>query len=590
MSEKSNSEVVVEEKRQPELVRMFKTEDYWAIWLGALLLIFALIMAFANPPDPAKFAEYRAIMQQEAERAPFKTIAYHEAEMAKEKMRARNEEPFKTLYAFTNRPKGWDTNPISALYLSESEAAAIREANKERYAQAQEATAAARAAAEEAEAAAAVAGFKDSALNERAKEAIAAWQAALAAEAKAKKAATTQAYNLIPGLVVLMIAIALFFSIGLRFMGHNVRRYLVAFPVVFALAVLAYVLANQATMKALGLSYVLFALVLGLLIANTIGTPNWLKPAVQTEYYIKTGLVLLGAGIMIGKIALIGIPGIFVTWVVTPIVLIATFWFGQNILKIPSKELNITVSSDMSVSGVSAAIATAAACRAKKEELTLAIGMSMVFVAIMIFAIPAVANALNMHHVLAGAWIGGTVDNTGSVVAAGELIGPVAMYVAATIKMIQNVMIGVIAFGVAAYWALKVERERSGVAGQQVDLRFGSALREIWDRFPRFILGFLGASIVFSILYTTMGHDWSKVMIDNGVLAWANRFRGWFFALAFVSIGLATNFRELAVHLKGGKPVILYVCGQSFNLVLTLLMAYLMFFVVFPGITEQIVP
>ncbi|MBE0467665.1 MAG: putative sulfate exporter family transporter, partial [Candidatus Desulforudis sp.] len=67
-----------------------------------------------------------------------------------------------------------------------------------------------------------------------------------------------------------------------------------------------------------------------------------------------------------------------------------------------------------------------------------------------------------------------------------------------------------------------------------------------------------------------------------------SRFRGWFFAMAFVSIGLATNFRELAVHLKGGKPVILYICGQSFNLVLTLIMAYIMFFLVFPGLTEQI--
>jgi uncharacterized membrane protein YadS len=588
VSEKSN-DVVVEEKPQSEWTRMIKSEDYWAIWLGALLLIFALIMAFSNLPSPAKFAESQAIMQQESERAPFKTIAYIEAEATKKGMRARNEEPFKTLYAFTNRPKGWDANPISALYMSEGEAAAIREANKERYAQAQEATVAARAKAEEAEGAAAVAGFKDGVLNEQAEEAISAWQAALSAESKAKGAATTSAYNLIPGLLVLMVFVGLFFSIGLRFMGHNLRQFLVAFPVIFALAILAYILANHATMKALGLSYVLFALFMGLFIANTIGTPKWLKPAVQTEYYIKTGLVLLGAGIMIGKIALIGIPGVFVTWVVTPIVLVVTFWFGQRVIKVPSKELNIVVSSDMSVSGVSAAIATAAACRAKKEELTLAIGMSMIFVAIMIFLIPAIANAVGMHHVWAGAWIGGTVDNTGSVVAAGELIGPVAMYVAATIKMIQNVMIGVIAFGVAAYWALKVERERSGVSGQ-VNLGFVSALGEIWSRFPRFILGFLGASVVFSLLYSFMGHDWAKVVIDDGVLAWANRFRGWFFALAFVSIGLATNFRELAVHLKGGKPVILYVFGQSFNLVLTLLVAYLMFFVIFPGITEQIVP
>ena len=113
-------------------------------------------------------------------------------------------------------------------------------------------------------------------------------------------------------------------------------------------------------------------------------------------------------------------------------------------------------------------------------------------------------------------------------------------------------------------------------------------MAEIWSRFPKFILGFIGASIVFSIMYSAMGFDWSRAMIYEGIVAWANRLRDWFFGLAFVSIGLATNFRELSVHLKGGKPVILYVAGQSFNLVLTLLVAYIMFFVLFPGITEEI--
>lgn len=84
-----------------------------------------------------------------------------------------------------------------------------------------------------------------------------------------------------------------------------------------------------------------------MLISNTIGTPKFLKTAAQTEYFIKTGLVLLGASILINLILMVGLPGIFVTWVVTPIVLIGTYWFGQNVIKVESKQLNITVSSDM---------------------------------------------------------------------------------------------------------------------------------------------------------------------------------------------------------------------------------------------------
>ena len=281
---------------------------------------------------------------------------------------------------------------------------------------------------------------------------------------------------------------------------------------------------------------------------------------------------------LFNKIVAIGVPGIFVAWVVTPIVLISTFIFGQKVLKMPSKSLNIVISADMSVCGTSAAIATAAASRAKKEELTLAVGLSLTFTAIMMVAIPAICKAVGMPEVLAGAWTGGTDDSTGAAAAAGAFLGPKALQVAATIKMIQNVLIGVTAFCVALYWCTKVEC----VDGQQV-----SAM-EIWNRFPKFVLGFLAASIIFSFISSGLGSSMSDVLVSNGVNKVSVPLRGWFFALAFVSIGLATNFRELAKYFKGGKPIILYVCGQSFNLCLTLLMAYIMFYKVFPDITASI--
>jgi uncharacterized membrane protein YadS len=362
-------------------------------------------------------------------------------------------------------------------------------------------------------------------------------------------------------------------------MGNSMTKFMVGFAFVFLMAVLAYTAASNATMKHYGIGYAAWAILFGLIISNTVGTPKWVMHAVQTEYYIKTGLVLLGAEILFGKILLIGVPGIFVAWVVTPTVLICTYIFGQKIVKMPSKTLNITISADMSVCGVSAAIATAAACRAKKEELTLAVGFSLVFTSIMMIAMPAVIKLVGMPYILGGAWMGGTIDSTGAVAAAGAFLSERALYVAATIKMIQNVLIGVIAFGVALYWCARVEC----VPGQKV------RAVEIWHRFPKFVLGFIMASIVFSLVYQYLGKDVSYALIDHGAIRGMSKiFRGWFFCLAFTSIGLATNFRELKEYFKGGKPFILYVCGQSFNLILTLLMAYIMFYLVFPEITARI--
>ena len=386
-------------------------------------------------------------------------------------------------------------------------------------------------------------------------------------------------HNIIPSITMLGVILAAVFGIGAYFMGFNYGKFTIGFLGVFFLAILAYTLAAQIDMKNMGINYAVWAIIIGLIISNSVKTPEWIKPAVQTEYYIKTGLVLLGAEILLSKILAIGLPGIFVAWVVTPIVLISTFWFGQRILKIGSKTLNITISADMSVCGVSAAIATAAACKASKEELTLAVGLSMIFTSIMMIALPSVINALDIPEVLGGAWIGGTIDATGAVVAAGAFLGDKALNVAATIKMIQNVLIGLIAFGVAVYWATKVENKGKARVG----------IGEIWHRFPKFILGFLGSSIVFSIIYGFTPDWYSSAFIDHGIIGgFTKHLRGWLFCLAFVSIGLSVNFKELRTQFSGGKPLILYVCGQSLNLILTLLMAYFMFYVVFPEITDLI--
>jgi uncharacterized membrane protein YadS len=345
-------------------------------------------------------------------------------------------------------------------------------------------------------------------------------------------------------------------------MGTPVRRHARGFAALFLLAVASYLLAQQTGLRAAGVGYAFWALGLGFLIANTVGTPDWLRPALRGELYIKTGLVLLGAEILFGNILDLGLPGLVVAWLVTPIVLLSMCWFGRRWLKMPSLGLVVVIAAATSVCGVSAAIATAAAARVEKEELTLAVGLSLVFTVLMMVLMPLGIRASGMDVIVGGAWIGGTVDATGAVVAAGALLGEQAGQVAAVVKLIQNTMIGLIAFLVAVYWVARVER--TGARPNAM---------EIWYRFPKFILGFVGASLIFSfVLVPGLGE--ARVA---GVLGVTSDFRDWFFCLAFLAIGLDSSFRDLGRHVTGGRPIQLYLAGQAFNLVLTLAAAYLAF-------------
>ncbi|MCH5276584.1 MAG: putative sulfate exporter family transporter [Desulfovibrionaceae bacterium] len=573
MANETSNDVVVD-RSEAKWSDLWLKEDYWAIWIGLFILLVATIIMFGEKASfEEKLASYNATIQAESAR-PYKTLALIQAQAGKKALAGTSVPAAKTIMSYLATPKGWKTNPVASFVLGDSavDPKAV-EASKAAKAAADEALAAAKAA----EAEAAAASFSDADLNATAEQAVAAWQDADKA-AKAAAGKVAKPYNLIPGLIVLGLVLAVLTAIGMKFMGANVPKYMIGFVGVFVLCVLANFLGGQGTMKTYGVNAEIWSIIIGLVIANTVGTPDWMKPGVQVEYFIKTGLVLLGVDVLFNKIVAIGVPGIFVAWVVTPIVLISTFIFGQKVLKMPSKSLNIVISADMSVCGTSAAIATAAAARAKKEELTLAVGLSLTFTAIMMVALPALCKALGLPEVLGGAWIGGTVDSTGAVAAAGAFLGPKALQVAATIKMIQNVLIGVTAFCVALYWCAKVEN----TSGQQV-----SAM-EIWNRFPKFVIGFLGVSIIYSLITSSLGSEMGNILVSNGVGKVANALRGWFFALAFVSIGLSTNFRELAKYFKGGKPIILYVCGQSLNLCLTLLMAYIMFYKVFPDITASI--
>jgi uncharacterized membrane protein YadS len=588
MAEQSDSSQIVVDVGKWEWSELFKKEDWWAIWLGFFLLFAGAIIYF--PQSGAlqeKLLDAESKYLQAAQRTDkFKPIAWYQLYDARKKVKANSIPAGKWLSTFSKKTHGWSSNPADAFFMNETKANAKKEKAMVKYEKAQTAEKEAFALAMVAEQSAEAAGFSDLALNDAAKTAILDWRNAHLKASKAKSKTSAKAYNQIGWLILLGISFACFFGVGIKAMGYSFRKFAIGFVFVFLVAVLAYLASSQATMKNYGIGYAFWAIFFGMLISNTIGTPKWAMPAVQTEYYIKTGLVLLGAKILFEKIITIGTAGIFVAWVVTPTVWLVTYWFGQKIIKIPSKRLNATICSDMSVCGVSAAIATAAACKAKKEELTLAVGLSLVFTSIMMIVMPAVIKTtfpVDKQLILGGAWMGGTIDATGAVAAAGAFLGEKALYVAATIKMIQNVLIGVIAFFVALYFTTRVEAQETG-------RKVGSM--EIWYRFPKFVLGFIGASIIFSLAYSSFNTQVTGLgpaLVDQGIVkGMGDLFRGWFFCLSFVSIGLATNFKELKEHLVGGKPFILYVVGQSFNLLMTLVVAYIMFYMIFPGLTATI--
>ena len=165
----------------------------------------------------------------------------------------------------------------------------------------------------------------------------------------------------------------------------------------------------------------------------------------------------------------------------------------------------------------------------------------------------------------AGAWLGGTLDTSASVVAAGALISDVAMKTGVIVKFSQNALIGVAAFILVVWWAYKAKSQTGGE-------RPSAAI--IWERFPKFVLGFLIASALFSFFLPA-------AMVE-GTRSSLGELRTWWFALAFVCIGLETKFVDLAT-MEGGRPALAFLGAQAVNVVWTLILAYLIFGgVIFP--------
>ena len=351
-------------------------------------------------------------------------------------------------------------------------------------------------------------------------------------------------------------SVGLLAGIGVFFMNGSLARFALGFPVVYGLSWLSQIAAGHSGVSAWGFEYVIFALVLGLLVSNTIGVSGWLKEAVRTEYYIKTGLVILGAGMLFADLARGGMLGIVQAVLVVVPVWFVCFWLARR--SRVDDELATMLATAVSICGVSAAIAACGAIQGDRKKLSYVTSLVLLVAAPMIVAMPQIINAFGIPDVVGGAWLGGTLDTSASVVAAGEVISEPARNAGVVVKLSQNVLIGVAAFILTIWWALK-EPARAQVR---------PGIGVIWERFPKFVLGFLVASLMFSFLISPALVGETKSFLAGLRTMW--------FALAFVSIGLETRFAELVAS-GGGRPAVAFLGGQAFNVIWTLILAYLLF-------------
>jgi uncharacterized integral membrane protein (TIGR00698 family) len=343
---------------------------------------------------------------------------------------------------------------------------------------------------------------------------------------------------------------------GAALLGVRLTAFLPGVLLLYALAWLAQAMAGHATSAAWGLEYVIYGLVIGLALSHSVRLPSWFREAVRTEYYIKAGLVVLGATILFNEIVGAGALGIAQALVVVLSVWTFSFWLAKR-LRVDD-ELATMMASAVSICGVSAAIATCGAIQGDKRKLSYVTSLVLVVAMPMMVLMPWASRALEMPSVVAGAWLGGTLDTSAAVVAAGEMLGDAGRDSAVVVKLSQNALIGLAAFLLTVWWAMR----------NQSQGRPEASLRVIWERFPKFVFGFLVASLLFSFLLSP-----EAVTATRGLV---NGMRTTLFAMAFVSIGLETSLGSL-VATDDGRPAVAFLGGQAFNLVVTLVAAYVFF-------------
>ena len=375
-----------------------------------------------------------------------------------------------------------------------------------------------------------------------------------------------------------VIALVLLY-VGNRLLNRPLKGLLASFIVIFAIAVLAQWIAKLPTIKYYGFEAVFFSVIFGLIIRNVFHVPDWLKPAVQGEFFIKIGVVCLGATVLFSDVMKSGAAGLIQAVLVVGIV----WFFAYNLARKFKVEqaTAMTLASGCSICGVSACITAAGVAGTDKKQLSYIISLVLIIVVPMIYLMPWLASVVvpllsddpAIQNEITGAWIGGTIDTTSGVGASSEMAGEVAQKTAIVVKATQNVLIGVVAFFIALYLSA---RSTDGKRSNRPSLGI------VWEKFPKFILGFVIASAVFSVLQAedmlTLNEK-GKIMETS----LAKTFSTFFFSLSFVCIGMDTRLKDI-ISKENRNALYAFLGAQTFNIIVTMLIAWLMFGIVKPAI------
>ncbi len=362
--------------------------------------------------------------------------------------------------------------------------------------------------------------------------------------------------------LLLLVAIGIIFfflsSMAVAASGNSIKKYTGGFSIIFMLAVISLIIAGNRSISYYGIEYVVFALLIGLLLSNLFSLPTWMKEAARSEFFIKTGLIILGSSILFTDIIKAGLPGILQSVLVVAAVWFFALWLCRR-LKVDD-EFGVILASAVSICGVSAAIVASGAIKGDKKKLSYVTTLVLLVAIPMMIILPWVIKKMGISEVVGGAWLGGTLDTTASVTAASELVGPAATKAGVIVKFSQNVLIGIAAFLIAAWWVVKK------IPANEKQEK--PSLKLIWERFPKFVIGFIAASLIFSFLIPAgTGKQVSGIL---------NSLRTIWFALAFISIGLEARFLDL-FKVQEGRPALAFIGAQLFNIIWTLLWAYLLF-------------
>ncbi|MBL0745036.1 YeiH family protein [Chryseolinea lacunae] len=356
------------------------------------------------------------------------------------------------------------------------------------------------------------------------------------------------------------IVVFVFATAGAWLTNKPLKSSLLVFPVVFLLTVVALIIAGNKGVKDLNLEAVIFSLTIGLIIGNVFNLPAGFREALSTELFVKIGLVLLGTSVIFSDILKAGGLGLVQALVVVLSVWYFAFWLCKK-LKVDD-ELSMMISSAVSICGVSAAIATAGAIKGDTKKLSYVISLVLITAIPMMIVMPYIAKHYGFSEEVTGAWLGGSIDTTGAVVASGTLVGETALKISTIVKFSQNVLLGLAAFAISIYWTY------AGKATPDAAEKQKPTLNVIWERFPKFVIGFVAASLLFSFFLSAEKVSAVKDGMKSIQTLW--------FVLAFTSIGLETKFSDL-INSNTQRPLYAFLGAQLFNILVTLVLAYVLF-------------